>query len=337
MMPQSNDSREKVKELTDMLEKGVQDVFQSDQYKKWLSTCAKFHSYSVNNQILIATQMPSASMVAGFSTWKSMQRYVQKGEKGLKILCPAPQRKRELVDEKDPVTGQVRLDSAGNPKKVVSEVLIPRYKVGYVWDVSQTEGKELPTLVTTLDGSVEGYEQMKKALEKVSPVPIRVEPIQGGANGFYHLQDKRIVIKEGMSEEQTIKTMIHEITHASLHDPDLDPEAKTKQRADQEIEAESVAYVVCQYYGIDSSQYSFGYVTSWAEGKELTQLHRSMQTISKTANSLIERTDAALYPDKIAEKAQDDLKEMGPGTIGKAVFQKKDLDREPVLAKPRRR
>ena len=336
-MPQGNAQKEKIKELTDMLERGVKDVFQSDQYKKWLDTCAKFHTYSINNQILIGAQMPSASMIAGYTTWKSMSRYVKRKETGLRILCPAPLRKRELVDEKDPITGQVRLDSAGNPKKVVSEVLIPRYKIGYVWDISQTEGKELPTLVTALDGSVNGYNLMKEALEKVSPVPISVEPIQGSANGFYHLEDKRIVVKEGMSEQQTIKTMIHEITHSALHDPDLDPESRTAPRAEKEIQAESVAYVVCQYYGIDSSQYSFGYVGSWSEGKDLSQLKKSMETIRRTAGDLIDRIDKELYPEKIKDKAEDNLKEMGPGTIGKAVFQKKDLDREPVLAKPRRR
>ena len=174
-------------------------------------------------------------------------------------------------------------------------------------------------------------------LEKVSPVPISVEPIQGSSNGFYNLEDKKIVVNEGMSEQQTIKTMIHEITHASLHDPDLDPDSKTKPRGDKEIEAESVAYVVCQYYGMDSSQYSFGYVGSWSEGKDLSQLKKSMETIRRTAGGLIDRIDKELYPEKIKEKAEDNLKEMGPGIIGQDVFQKKDLDREPVLAKPRRR
>ena len=269
---------EKLKEITDRLEQGITELFESERYKEYLRVMSKFHNYSFNNTLLIAMQKPDASLVAGFSAWKNnFGRNVMKGQKGIKIIAPSPFKIKQEIEKTDPHTGKPVIGKDGKPVTEEKEIQIPAYKVVSVFDVSQTEGKELPDIaVDELTGSVERYQDFFAALEKTSPVPVGFEQIPGGSHGYYHLEDKRIAIQEGMSELQTLKTAIHEIAHAKLHDIDLNaPENEQKPRVDRrtrEVEAESVAYTVCQHYGLDTSDYSFGYVAGWSSGKELTEL-----------------------------------------------------------------
>jgi len=257
---------EKLKEITDRLEQGIAELFDSERYKEYLRVMSKFHNYSFNNTLLIAMQKPDASLVAGFSAWKNnFGRNVMKGQKGIKIIAPSPFKIRQEVEKIDPHTQKPIIGKDGKPVTEEKEIKIPAYKVVSVFDVSQTEGKELPDIaVDELTGDVDRYKDFFAALEKTSPVPIAFENIEGGSHGYYHLEDKRIAINEGMSELQTLKTAIHEIAHAKLHDIDLNaPEDEQKPRVDRrtrEVEAESVAYTVCQHYGLDTSDYSFGYV-----------------------------------------------------------------------------
>ena len=299
---------EKLKEITDRLEQGITELFESERYKEYLRVMSKFHNYSFNNTLLIAMQKPDASLVAGFSAWKNdFGRNVMKGQKGIKIIAPSPFKIKQEIEKTDPHTGKPVIGKDGKPVTEEKEIKIPAYKVVSVFDVSQTEGKELPDIaVDELTGSVERYKDFFAALEKTSPVPVGFEQIPGGSHGYYHLEDKRIAIQEGMSELQTLKTAIHEIAHAKLHDIDLNaPENEQKPRVDRrtrEVEAESVAYTVCQHYGLDTSDYSFGYVAGWSSGKELTELKGSLETIRKAAAEIINSID-----EHIAElsKAQD--------------------------------
>ena len=299
---------EKLKEITDRLEQGITELFESERYKEYLRVMSKFHNYSFNNTLLIAMQKPDASLVAGFSAWKNnFGRNVMKGQKGIKIIAPSPFKIKQEIEKTDPRTGKPVIGKDGKPVTEEKEIQIPAYKVVSVFDVSQTEGKELPDIaVDELTGSVERYQDFFAALEKTSPVPVGFEQIPGGSHGYYHLEDKRIAIQEGMSELQTLKTVIHEIAHAKLHDIDLNaPENEQKPRVDRrtrEVEAESVAYTVCQHYGLDTSDYSFGYVAGWSSGKELTELKGSLETIRKAAAEIINSID-----EHIAElsKAQD--------------------------------
>ena len=291
---------ERMKEITDRLEAGIQALFESEQYKAYLTAMSKFHNYSFNNTLLIAMQKPDASLVAGFGKWRDdFERHVKKGEKGIKILAPSPYRVKKQMEKIDPATQKPVIGADGKPVTEEQEIEIPAFRVVTVFDVSQTEGKEIPDIaVSELTGSVEQYQDFFAALEKASPVPIAFENIEGGAHGYYHLEDKRIAIDEGMSELQTLKTAIHEIAHAKLHAIDKDApateQADRPDRRTREVQAESVAYAVCQHYGLDTSDYSFGYVAGWSSGRELSELKASLETIRKAANELITDIDGHL-------------------------------------------
>ena len=299
---------EKLKEITDRLEQGITELFESERYREYLRVMSKFHNYSFNNTLLIAMQKPDASLVAGFSAWKNnFGRNVMKGQKGIKIIAPSPYKVKQEMKKIDPHTQQPIIGKDGKPVTEEKEITIPAYKVVSVFDVSQTEGKELPDIaVDELTGDVERYRDFFAALEKTSPVPIGFEQIPGSSHGYYHLEDKRIAIQEGMSELQTLKTAIHEIAHAKLHDIDLNaPENEQQPRVDRrtrEVEAESVAYTVCQHYGLDTSDYSFGYVAGWSSGRELSELKSSLETIRSAAAEIINSIDETLAE---LSKAQD--------------------------------
>ena len=299
---------EKLKEITDRLEQGITELFESERYREYLRVMSKFHNYSFNNTLLIAMQKPDASLVAGFSAWKNnFGRNVMKGQKGIKIIAPSPYKVKQEMKKIDPHTQQPIIGKDGKPVTEEKEITIPAYKVVSVFDVSQTEGKELPDIaVDELTGDVERYRDFFAALEKTSPVPIGFEQIPGSSHGYYHLEDKRIAIQEGMSELQTLKTAIHEIAHAKLHDIDLNaPENEQQPRVDRrtrEVEAESVAYTVCQHYGLDTSDYSFGYVAGWSSGRELSELKSSLETIRSEAAEIINSIDETLAE---LSKAQD--------------------------------
>ena len=291
---------DKLKEITDRLEQGIMELFDSDRYKEYLRVMSKFHNYSFNNTLLIAMQKPDASLVAGFQSWKNnFKRNVVKGEKGIKILAPSPFKIKQEMEKIDPATQKPVIGADGKPVKEEKEITIPAFKVVSVFDVSQTEGKELPDIaVDMLTGDVERFKDVFAALEKTSPVPIGFEKIEGNSHGYYHLEEKRIAIDEGMSELQTIKTAIHEIAHAKLHD--IDPNAPKEEQAGRpdrrtrEVQAESVAYAVCQHYGLDTSDYSFGYVAGWSSGRELDELKSSLETIRSTAAEIINSIDEHL-------------------------------------------
>ena len=291
---------DKLKEITARLEQGIMELFDSDRYKEYLRVMSKFHNYSFNNTLLIAMQKPDASLVAGFQSWKNnFKRNVVKGEKGIKILAPSPFKIKQEMEKIDPATQKPVIGADGKPVKEEKEITIPAFKVVSVFDVSQTEGKELPDIaVDMLTGDVECFKDVFAALEKTSPVPIGFEKIEGNSHGYYHLEEKRIAIDEGMSELQTIKTAIHEIAHAKLHD--INPNAPKEERAGRpdrrtrEVQAESVAYAVCQHYGLDTSDYSFGYVAGWSSGRELDELKSSLETIRSTAAEIINSIDEHL-------------------------------------------
>lgn len=290
-------SAERMKEITDRLETGIQELFESERYKAYLTTMSKFHSYSFNNTLLIAMQ--GGQLVAGYNKWKDdFHRNVKKGEKAIKILAPAPFKAKKEVQKLD-AQGRPVMGKDGKPVTEVQEIQVPAFKIVSVFDVSQTEGEPLPSIgVEELTGSVERYGEFFKALEQTSPVPIGFEDIPGGSHGYYHLTEKRIAIQEGMSELQTLKTAIHEIAHSKLHA--IDPEAPAIEQADRpdsrtrEVQAESVAYAVCQHYGLDTSDYSFGYVAGWSSGKDLKELKASLETIRATAHELITTIDSHL-------------------------------------------
>ena len=298
---------EKLKEITDRLEQGITELFDSERYKEYLKVMSKFHNYSFRNTVLIAMQKPDASLLAGFSAWKNnFERNVMRGQKGIKIIAPSPYKIKQEMQKIDPHTQKPIIGKDGKPVTEEKEITIPAYKVVSVFDVSQTEGKELPDIaVDELTGDVDRYKDFFAALEKTSPVPIAFENIEGGSHGYYHLEDKRIAINEGMSELQTLKTAIHEIAHAKLHDIDLNAPKDEQPRVDRrtrEVEAESVAYTVCQHYGLDTSDYSFGYVAGWSSGRELSELKSSLETIRSAAAEIINSIDENLAE---LQKAQD--------------------------------
>ncbi|HBG0815478.1 YodL domain-containing protein [Clostridioides difficile] len=288
---------EKMKEITDRLEQGISELFESDRYKEYLSVMSKFHNYSFNNTVLIAMQKPDASLIAGFNAWQNeFQRNVKKGEKGIRIIAPSPFKVKKQMEKIDPKTQRPLIGRDGKPVTEEKEITVPAFKVVSVFDVSQTEGRELPNLaVDSLTGDVDKYRDFFAAIEKTSPVPIGFEEMESGTHGFYHLEDKRIALREGESELQTLKTLIHEIAHAKLHDIDLnapkEEQAERPDRRTREVEAESIAYTVCQHYGLDTSDYSFGYIAGWSSGKELTELKGSLETIRSTAAEIINSVD----------------------------------------------
>ena len=308
-------SAERMKEITDRLETGTQELFESERYKAYLTTMSKFHSYSFNNTLLIAMQ--GGQLVAGYNKWRDdFHRNVKKGEKAIKILAPAPFKAKKEVQKLD-AQGRPVMGKDGKPVTEVQEIQVPAFKIVSVFDVSQTEGEPLPSIgVEELTGSVERYGEFFKALEQTSPVPIGFEDIPGGSHGYYHLTEKRIAIQEGMSELQTLKTAIHEIAHSKLHA--IDPEAPAIEQADRpdsrtrEVQAESVAYAVCQHYGLDTSDYSFGYVAGWSSGKDLKELKASLETIRATAHELISTIDGHLAQLQKERQAQQEQPQAAP-------------------------
>ena len=308
-------SAERMKEITDRLETGIQELFESERYKAYLTTMSKFHSYSFNNTLLIAMQ--GGQLVAGYNKWRDdFHRNVKKGEKAIKILAPAPFKAKKEVQKLD-AQGRPVMGKDGKPVTEVQEIQVPAFKIVSVFDVSQTEGEPLPSIgVEELTGSVERYGEFFKALEQTSPVPIGFEDIPGGSHGYYHLTEKRIAIQENMSELQTLKTAIHEIAHSKLHA--IDPEAPAIEQADRpdsrtrEVQAESVAYAVCQHYGLDTSDYSFGYVAGWSSGKDLKELKASLETIRTTAHELITTIDGHLAQLQKERQAQQEQPQAAP-------------------------
>ena len=291
------DRKQQMKEITERLEQGVKDIFTSEMYTMYLRTMAKFHNYSFNNTLLIAMQRPDATLVAGFQAWKNkFNRYVKKGEKGIQIIAPAPIKEVEEREKIDKDTGLAVLNENGEPEMERMEYVIPRFRVTTVFDVSQTDGEPLPLLeVNELTASVKDYALLTAAIEQVSPVPIRFDEIEGEAKGYYSDIEKEICVQTGMGESQTIKTMIHEVAHAMLHNSDLmEQRGEEKDRLTKETEAESIAFTVCSALGIDTSDYSFPYVASWASGKELKELKDSMDTIRLTAADFLEKLEAAV-------------------------------------------
>ena len=317
-------SAERMKEITDRLETGIQELFESERYKAYLTTMSKFHSYSFNNTLLIAMQ--GGQLVAGYNKWRDdFHRNVKKGEKAIKILAPAPFKAKKEVQKLD-AQGRPVMGKDGKPVTEVQEIQVPAFKIVSVFDVSQTEGEPLPSIgVEELTGSVERYGEFFKALEQTSPVPIGFEDIPSGSHGYYHLTEKRIAIQEGMSELQTLKTAIHEIAHSKLHA--IDPEAPAIEQADRpdsrtrEVQAESVAYAVCQHYGLDTSDYSFGYVAGWSSGKDLKELKASLETIRATAHELITTIDGHLAELQQQRQAQQAAEQIVEPTVEQAAEQ----------------
>ena len=297
-MAENNTEKQRVQELTDKLKQGLQDLFNSDSYRNYLSTMSKFHNYSFNNTLLIAMQKPDATLVAGYKALqKNFERHVNKGEKAIRILAPAPYKIKEERDKIDPVTQELLLDKDGNPQKEEVEITIPVFRAVSVFDVAQTDGKPIPELAAKeLLSDVEGYQDMIRAVEAISPVPIELEEIAGDSKGYYDSEAKRIAVQENMSESQTLKTMIHEVAHSKLHSKEVEQdEQMRKDRNTKEVEAESVAYTVCQHFGIDTSDYSFGHIAGWSSGRDTKELRASMDTIRKTASELITGIEGQLH------------------------------------------
>ena len=312
-MAENNTEKQRVQELTDKLEQGLQDLFNSDSYCNYLRTMSKFHNYSFNNTLLIAMQKPDATLVAGYKAWqKNFERHVNKGEKAIRILAPAPYKIKEERDKIDPVTQELLLDKDGNPQKEEVEITIPAFRAVSVFDVAQTDGKPIPELAAKeLLSDVEGYQDMIRAVEAISPVPIELEEIAGDSKGYYDREAKRIAVQENMSESQTLKTMIHEVAHSKLHSKEVEQDEQMKKdRNTKEVEAESIAYTVCQHFGIDTSDYSFGYIAGWSSGRDTKELRSSMDTIRRTASELITGIEEQLQElQRNREVSQEQTKE----------------------------
>ena len=339
--------QEKIKQITDKLEQGVHQIFESDNYRAYLSTMAKFHSYSLNNTILIAMQKPGATLVAGYTAWqKDHDRHVKKGEKGIQIIAPSPYKVKQERDALDPKTGKPQMDAQGNPLKEIIEVEKPAFKVATVFDISQTEGKELPSIgVNELSGGVEGYEALFDALKATCPVPIAFEDIPSGAKGYYHTEDHRIALQEGMSQMQTVKTLIHEMSHERMHSHEKEkPVEERLSRRSMEVEAESVAFVVGTALSaehpelkLDFSDYSFGYIAGWSSGKETAELKASLGRIQATASEMISEIEGHLQELQKSEQLQamDEIDKkaaaMEPVKIS-AVAEPSVIDKPSILA-----
>ncbi len=295
--------KDRMKEITDSIEQGIKDLFQSDKYTEYLRTMSRFHRYSLNNTLLIAMQRPDATLVAGFNKWRDQfGRSVRRGEKGIKIIAPTPFKKKIEQEKRDPDTKAPVLNPDGSIVMEEKEIKIPMYKVVSVFDVSQTEGKPLPQLASNLTGDVQQYEIFMEALRRSSPVPISIEVMTATMDGYFDLEHQDIAIRRGMSEVQTVSAVIHEIAHAKLHNREQAQLAaaqgdeaatppKPKDRRTEEVEAESISYAVCAYYGIATGENSFGYIANWSRGKELPELRASLETINKTASDLISDID----------------------------------------------
>lgn len=297
-MSEKQSNKERIKEITAGIEKGIMELFESDRYRNYLTTMSRFHKYSLNNVMLIHAQRPNATLVAGFSKWKnSFGRHVKKGEKGIQILAPTPYKIKVDKEKLDPDTKLPMLDDEGKPITEEKEVTIPMFKVVSVFDVSQTDGKPLPQISFSLTGDVAQYEVFMEALRRTSQVPITIEPMEPGMDGYFHLEKQAIFLREGMSQVQTVCAAIHEMAHSRLHNyekmTELADDGETilvpgeKDRNTEEVEAESISYAVCQYFGIETADNSFGYIASWSQGKALKELRASLETINKTSSELI--------------------------------------------------
>ena len=315
-MAEKQNPKERLKEITDSIEAGIKELFESDKYKSYLQTMSRFHKYSLNNTMLISMQKPDATLVAGFNKWRDgFSRYVKKGEKGIKIIAPTPYKVKEEREKLDPQTKAPILDASGKVQTEEVEIQIPMFRVVSVFDVSQTEGEPLPTLASNLTGNVEQFEVFMEAVKRTAPVPIEIKPMSEDTDGYYHIEDKRIAIREGMSEVQTISAAIHEVAHSLLHNREMEKELqaqqcenkkpmKPKDRNTEEVEAESISFAVCSYYGIQTAENSLGYIATWSKGKELAELRASLETINKTSSELISGIDTH-FAEIIKERGMD--------------------------------
>ena len=301
-MAEKQTNKDRMREIVDSIENGIKELFESDKYRQYLSTMSRFHRYSVNNTMLIYMQRPDATHVAGFNKWRDQfGRNVLKGEKGIRIIAPTPYKKKVEEIKTDPETNAPVLDADGKAIIEEKEIRIPMFKVVSVFDVSQTAGKPLPQLAADLSGNVQQYEVFMEALRRASPVPMEIKPVARDTDGFFSIKAQSITIRAGMSEVQTVCAAVHEIAHAKLHDyehmTELADDGETilvpgeKSRNTEEVEAESISYAVCQYYGIETGENSFGYIATWSKGKELKELRASLETINKTASELITDID----------------------------------------------
>lgn len=301
-MAEKQTSKDRMREIVDSIENGIKELFESDKYRQYLSTMSRFHRYSVNNTMLIYMQRPDATHVAGFNKWRDQfGRNVLKGEKGIRIIAPTPYKKKVEEIKTDPETNAPVLGADGKAIIEEKEIRIPMFKVVSVFDVSQTSGKPLPQLAADLSGNVQQYEVFMEALRRASPVPMEIKPVARDTDGFFSIKAQSITIRAGMSEVQTVCAAVHEIAHAKLHDyehmTELADDGETilvpgeKSRNTEEVEAESISYAVCQYYGIETGENSFGYIATWSKGKELKELRASLETINKTASELITDID----------------------------------------------
>lgn len=291
-------NRERLREITDGIEQGIKELFESEKYMRYLSVMSRFHRYSVNNQMLIYMQRPDATLVAGFSKWKNQfGRHVKKGEHGITIIAPTPFKKKIEQQKLDPDTMTPMLDKDGKVIVEEKEIQIPMFKPVKVFDVDQTDGKPLPELASSLSGNVKNYEIFMEALRRSSPVPIVFEPIAENMDGYFDREHQRITIRSGMSQVQTVSAAVHEIAHSRLHNYEKMTELADdgenilvpgeKDRNTEEVEAESISYAVCQYFGIETADNSFGYIATWSQEKELKELRASLETINKTSSELI--------------------------------------------------
>lgn len=303
-MAEKQNPKERLKEITDSIETGIKELFESDKYKSYLQTMSRFHKYSFNNTMLISMQKPNATLVAGFNKWRDgFSRFVKKGEKGIKIIAPTPYKIKEEREKLDPQTKAPILDANGKVQTEEVEIRIPIFRVVSVFDVSQTEGEPLPTLASDLSGNVAQFEVFMEVIKRTAPFPIEIKPLSEDTDGYYHTEEKRIAIREGMSEVQTVSAAIHEVAHSLLHNREMEKELqaqqdenakpfKPKSRNTEEVEAESISFAVCSYYGIQTAENSLGYIASWSKGKELAELRASLETINKTSSELISGIDA---------------------------------------------
>lgn len=315
-MAEKQNPKERLKEITDSIETGIKELFESDKYKSYLQTMSRFHKYSLNNTMLISMQKPDATLVAGFNKWRDgFSRYVKKGEKGIKIIAPTPYKIKEEREKLDPQTKAPILDASGKVQTEEVEIQIPMFRVVSVFDVLQTEGEPLPTLASNLTGNVEQFEVFMEVVKRTAPVPIEIKPMSEDTDGYYHIEDKRIAIREGMSEVQTISAAIHEVAHSLLHNREMEKELQAQQdenakpmnpkdRNTEEVEAESISFAVCSYYGIQTAENSLGYIATWSKGKELAELRASLETINKTSSELISGIDTH-FAEIIKERGMD--------------------------------
>jgi len=323
--------KERIAEITGQIEDGCRSVLNSDSFRTYMQTMAKFHRYSYRNSLLIFMQKPDSTMIASYTDWqKKFGRHVNKGEKGIQIIAPAPYKTTREIDKKDPATGKVLIGSDGMPVKETKEITIPKYKAVSVFDYSQTSGRPLPTLgIKELQASVENYDMFLAAIKNISPVPIRFADIEGGAKGYYDRANKEIVIQGGMPELQTLKTAVHELVHSHLHDDRskmLTPDGQPKDKGIIETEAEGCALVCLTHFGFeDVGDYSFPYLVSYASSPDLKELHASLSTIQETSSMVIKELETELLqmtverseqnksyagserkePDMVADKPQD--------------------------------